>query len=83
METKAKKTATCAAAPAARTGVDLKKMPSPRAPAQFLKVLRAITEAALAFPNLHAATAALEAPSDKVAAYCADKIRQAERTINN
>lgn len=58
-------------------------MSFPRAPARFLKVLRAITEAALAFANLHAAMAALEAPSDKVAAYCADKIRQTERTINN
>lgn len=66
----------------ARTGVDLKNVFS-RVPARFLKVWRAITEAALAFANLHAAMAPLEALADKVAAYCADEMRQTERTINN
>lgn len=62
--------------------MDLKTL-LPHAPAWFAKVLRAITGAALAFANLHTGMAALEALSDKVPAYCADKIRRTERTINN
>lgn len=59
------------------------KLSFPNVPARFAKVLRAITGAALAFANLHTGMAALEALSDKVPAYCADKIRRTERTINN